>query len=98
MSNDSRELDHLVSLTRRLGNIRNELGTFYMNTAVNMSADAGDVIPEDLWKKSLESFNAGIRAFEAVEDRYCDLNWENFSSDWETDRAVLCRFSIGFLL
>ena len=70
MSSDSRQLENLVTLTRRLGNIRNELGMFYMNTAVNMSAGADDVIPDALWKKSLEAFIAGIRAFEAVTDRY----------------------------
>ena len=69
VSSDSRQLENLVTLTRRLGNIRNELGMFFMNTAVDMSAGAEDVIPDALWKKSLESFRAGIRAFEAVTDR-----------------------------
>ena len=57
-------------MTRRLGNIRNELGMLYMNTAVSTSADADVVILETFWKKSLESFSSGIRAFEAVDDRY----------------------------
>ena len=70
VSSDSRQVEHLVTVTRRLGNIRNELGMFYMNTAVNMTTAGDDVIPEALWKKSLDYFNAGIRAFEAVDDRY----------------------------
>ena len=70
VSSDSRQVEQLVIVTRRLGNIRNELGMFYMNTAVTTTTGADDVKLETLWKKSLESFSTGIRAFEAVDDRY----------------------------
>ncbi|XP_028414584.1 erythroid differentiation-related factor 1-like [Dendronephthya gigantea] len=69
VSNDSCQIERLVTVTRRLGNIRNELGMLYMNTAVDMSVGANDETPELYWKKSLDAFSAGIRAFEAVDDR-----------------------------
>jgi hypothetical protein len=41
-----------------------------MNTAAKMTNGTDDVTQEVFWKKSLKSLNAGIRAFEAVDDRY----------------------------
>ena len=70
-STDENQVDQLVELTRRLGNIRNELGVVYMNTAVEKCAGAtessNDV--QEMWKKSLDYFNGGIRAFQALDDR-----------------------------
>ena len=69
---DEQQVEQLIKLTKRLGNVRNELGLFYMNTAVEKSAGlAEDMMDEvrELWKKSLDSFSGGIRAFEALDDR-----------------------------
>ena len=64
-------MDQLVELTKRLGNVRNELGLFYMNCGVEKSRGTREIGSEvqELWNKSLEYFNRGIRAFQALDDR-----------------------------
>ena len=69
---DEQQVEQLIKLTKRLGNVRNELGLFYMNTAVEKSAGLAEDMMDEvrwLWKKSLDSFSGGIRAFEALDDR-----------------------------
>ncbi|XP_077114477.1 erythroid differentiation-related factor 1 isoform X2 [Ranitomeya variabilis] len=58
---------------KRLGNIHNEMGVFYMNQAAALqterSANRGVSIAEqDLWKKSFSNFERGITNFESIVD------------------------------
>ena len=68
VSTSSDDVEYLVSVTRKLGYVRNELGLFHMNTAVNTTVASNEI--QEILKKSLDAFTAGIRAFEAVDDRY----------------------------
>ncbi len=58
-------------MTARLGNVRNELGVFYMNAATAVAKGYGDPTNEEqqLWKKSFSYFEKGIQAFEVIDDR-----------------------------
>ena len=63
-------VDKLMSLTRRVGNVRNELGVYYMNCAI-CTMDSGDcpsAQEQELLKKSYTCFEKGIQAFQAIED------------------------------
>uniref|UniRef100_A0A3B5LPU4 Erythroid differentiation regulatory factor 1 n=1 Tax=Xiphophorus couchianus TaxID=32473 RepID=A0A3B5LPU4_9TELE len=65
--------DQLSQVLRRLGNIRNEMGVYYMNQAaanqtekrVKKSVSAAE---QDLWKKSFSFFEKGMKDFEAIRD------------------------------
>ncbi|KAM4636444.1 erythroid differentiation-related factor 1 [Discoglossus pictus] len=58
---------------KRLGNIRNEIGVFYMNRAAAIQAERSaskgvSSAEQDLWKKSFSSFESGILSFGSIED------------------------------
>lgn len=59
-------------MTARLGNVRNELGVFYMNLASSLMKSFGEPSREecDLWKKSYQYFEKGIEAFSVTIDKY----------------------------
>ncbi|XP_075699216.1 erythroid differentiation-related factor 1 isoform X2 [Rhinoderma darwinii] len=62
-----------TQVLKRLGNIRNEIGVFYMNQAAahqtERSANRGvSSTEQDLWKKSFSSFERGITSFKSIED------------------------------
>jgi len=60
----------ITDLTRRLGNIRNELGVFYMNKAASITKSFGLPTNEEIaiWKKGFTFFERAIQAFEIVND------------------------------
>ncbi|XP_067036895.1 erythroid differentiation-related factor 1-like isoform X2 [Acropora muricata] len=60
----------VVDVSKRLGNVKNELGVFYMNKAAGL-VDAGAEPSQeerDLWMKSFSHFESGIRTFDALDD------------------------------
>ncbi|XP_063818313.1 erythroid differentiation-related factor 1 [Pseudophryne corroboree] len=62
-----------TQVLKRLGNVRNEIGVFYMNQAAAMqSARSGSKsvssAEQELWKKSFSCFEKGIVNFEAIKD------------------------------
>ncbi|XP_028916371.1 erythroid differentiation-related factor 1 isoform X2 [Ornithorhynchus anatinus] len=65
--------EHHNQVLKRMGNIRNEIGVFYMNQAAALQTErvaSGSVsaAEQQLWKKSFSCFEQGIRHFEAIED------------------------------
>ncbi|CAF3327196.1 unnamed protein product [Rotaria socialis] len=65
------EKERLHLLVKRLGNVRNETGVYWMNHCAQELKDMNEEIPKDLknlFRKSFESFDAGIRAFEKIND------------------------------
>ena len=61
----------MVAVTARLGNVRNELGVFYMNAAGSVAKEYGSpsLDEQKLWRKSFQYFEKGIQAFEVIDDR-----------------------------
>ena len=61
----------VVDITRRLGNVKNELGVLYMNKAAALIDSGAEPSFEEreLWKKSFANFDRGIRTFDIIEDR-----------------------------
>ena len=61
----------MVDITRRLGNVKNELGVLYMNKAAALIDSGAEPSFEEreLWKKSFANFDRGIRTFDIIEDR-----------------------------
>ena len=65
------KINLVVDVSKRLGNVKNELGVFYMNKAAGL-VDAGAEPSQeerDLWMKSFSHFESGIRTFDALDDR-----------------------------
>lgn len=65
------KINLVVDIIRWLGNVKNELGVFYMNKVVGL-IDSGVefVLKEwDLWKKSFLNFESGICIFDVLDDR-----------------------------
>ncbi|KAJ8013964.1 hypothetical protein DPEC_G00035320 [Dallia pectoralis] len=65
--------DQLAQVLKRLGNIRNEIGVFYMNQAAAMQTEkevkkAVSVAEQEMWKKSFSCFERGMKDFEAIKD------------------------------
>uniref|UniRef100_A0AAY4DUY5 Erythroid differentiation regulatory factor 1 n=1 Tax=Denticeps clupeoides TaxID=299321 RepID=A0AAY4DUY5_9TELE len=67
--------EQLEQVLKRLGNIRNELGVFYMNQAAAMQTDReGEMkcyvtaAEQEVWKKSFSFFENGMHNFEAISD------------------------------
>lgn len=60
----------VVDIARRLGNIRNELGVFYMNKAANLAKGYGMPTEQEMniWKTGFTYFEQAIEAFEIVQD------------------------------
>ncbi|XP_029465909.1 erythroid differentiation-related factor 1 isoform X2 [Rhinatrema bivittatum] len=58
---------------KRLGNIRNEIGVFYMNQAAAVQAERRaskgvSNVEQELWKKSFSCFEKGIHSFDVISD------------------------------
>ncbi|XP_072246949.1 erythroid differentiation-related factor 1 isoform X1 [Leuresthes tenuis] len=65
--------DQLSQVLKRLGNIRNEMGVFYMNQAAAMQTEkevkkSVSAAEQELWKKSFAFFEKGMKDFEAIRD------------------------------
>ncbi|XP_043911498.1 erythroid differentiation-related factor 1 [Protopterus annectens] len=65
--------DHYMRVLKRLGNIRNEIGVFYMNKAATVQTERAvskgiSTLEKELWKKSFSYFEKGIQDFEAIGD------------------------------
>ncbi|KAI3362723.1 hypothetical protein L3Q82_001787 [Scortum barcoo] len=65
--------DQLAQVLRRLGNIRNEMGVYYMNQAAAMQTEnevkkSVSVAEQEMWKKSFAFFEKGMKDFEAIGD------------------------------
>uniref|UniRef100_A0A672S7Z0 Erythroid differentiation regulatory factor 1 n=1 Tax=Sinocyclocheilus grahami TaxID=75366 RepID=A0A672S7Z0_SINGR len=66
--------EQLGQVLKRLGNIRNEMGVFYMNQAAAMQAEKQGVrrsvcvAEQELWKKSFSCFEKGMQDFNAISD------------------------------
>ncbi|XP_006630579.2 erythroid differentiation-related factor 1 [Lepisosteus oculatus] len=68
-----RNLEQLNQVLKRLGNIRNEMGVFYMNQAAAVQTEravnrAVSAVEQELWKKSFSCFEKGMKDFEAIGD------------------------------
>ncbi|KFQ55210.1 Erythroid differentiation-related factor 1, partial [Nestor notabilis] len=62
-----------VQVLKRMGNIRNEIGVFYMNQAAavqteRMGNKTVSTTEQQLWKKSFSCFEEGIQNFESIDD------------------------------
>ncbi|XP_061915162.1 erythroid differentiation-related factor 1-like isoform X2 [Entelurus aequoreus] len=64
--------DQLAQVLKRLGNIRNEMGVYYMNQSAAMQTEkvktSVSVAEQDMWKKSFAFFEKGMKDFEAIGD------------------------------
>uniref|UniRef100_A0A8K9UEL9 Erythroid differentiation regulatory factor 1 n=1 Tax=Oncorhynchus mykiss TaxID=8022 RepID=A0A8K9UEL9_ONCMY len=65
--------EQLAQVLKRLGNIRNEIGVFYMNQAAAMQTEkevkkSVSIAEQEIWKKSFSCFEKGMKDFEAIED------------------------------
>uniref|UniRef100_A0A8C0YPB6 Erythroid differentiation regulatory factor 1 n=1 Tax=Cyprinus carpio carpio TaxID=630221 RepID=A0A8C0YPB6_CYPCA len=66
--------EQLGQVLKRLGNIRNEMGVFYMNQAAAMQVEKQGVrrsvcmAEQELWKKSFSCFEKGMQDFNAISD------------------------------
>ncbi|KAF3708128.1 Erythroid differentiation-related factor 1 [Channa argus] len=66
--------DQLAQVRKRLGNIRNEMGVYYMNQAAAMQTEnevkkSVSTAEQEMWKKSFAFFEKGMKDFEAITDR-----------------------------
>ncbi|OXB62956.1 hypothetical protein ASZ78_014968 [Callipepla squamata] len=62
-----------VQVLKRMGNIRNEMGVFYMNQAAAVQTERVvsknvSMTEQQLWKKSFSCFEKGIQYFESIDD------------------------------
>ncbi|XP_062988856.1 erythroid differentiation-related factor 1 isoform X2 [Elgaria multicarinata webbii] len=62
-----------AQVMKRMGNIQNEIGVFYMNQAAALQSERVEnkmVSPaeQQLWKKSFSFFEKGIQNFESIDD------------------------------
>uniref|UniRef100_A0A8C3AQT3 Erythroid differentiation regulatory factor 1 n=1 Tax=Cyclopterus lumpus TaxID=8103 RepID=A0A8C3AQT3_CYCLU len=65
--------DQMAQVLKRLGNIRNEMGVYYMNQAAAMQTEkevkkSVSVAEQEMWKKSFAFFEKGMKDFEAIGD------------------------------
>ncbi|XP_019715708.1 erythroid differentiation-related factor 1 isoform X2 [Hippocampus comes] len=64
--------DQLAQVLKRLGNIRNEMGVYYMNQAAAMQTEqvktSVSAAEQEMWKKSFAFFEKGMKDFEAIGD------------------------------
>ncbi|XP_048864932.1 erythroid differentiation-related factor 1 isoform X2 [Brienomyrus brachyistius] len=65
--------NQLAQILKRLGNIRNEMGVFYMNQAAAMQTEkevklSVSAAEQEMWKKSFSFFEKGLKDFEAIND------------------------------
>ncbi|XP_075613759.1 erythroid differentiation-related factor 1 isoform X1 [Balearica regulorum gibbericeps] len=69
----NRNPEQHVQVLKRMGNIRNEIGVFYMNQAAAVQTErVGNknvsTTEQQLWKKSFSCFEEGIQNFESIDD------------------------------
>ncbi|KAM7073445.1 erythroid differentiation-related factor 1 isoform 3-T3 [Molossus nigricans] len=69
----SQNPEHYVQVLKRMGNIRNEIGVFYMNQAAALQGErvvskSVSTAEQQLWKKSFSCFEKGIHNFESIDD------------------------------
>uniref|UniRef100_F7A6W7 Erythroid differentiation regulatory factor 1 n=1 Tax=Monodelphis domestica TaxID=13616 RepID=F7A6W7_MONDO len=69
----SQNPEHYVQVLKRMGNIRNEMGVFYMNQAAAIQTERAvsrsvSAAEQQLWKKSFSCFEKGIHNFESIDD------------------------------
>ncbi|XP_005402051.1 PREDICTED: erythroid differentiation-related factor 1 isoform X3 [Chinchilla lanigera] len=69
----SQNPEHYVRVLKRMGNVRNEIGVFYMNQAATLQNErlvskSVSAAEQQLWKKSFSCFEKGIHNFESIED------------------------------
>ncbi|XP_010580271.1 PREDICTED: erythroid differentiation-related factor 1 isoform X6 [Haliaeetus leucocephalus] len=62
-----------IQVLKRMGNIRNEIGVFYMNQAAAVQTERlvsknVSTTEQQLWKKSFSCFEEGIQNFESIDD------------------------------
>ncbi|XP_068545244.1 erythroid differentiation-related factor 1 isoform X3 [Anas acuta] len=62
-----------IQVLKRMGNIRNEIGVFYMNQAAAVQTERVvsknvSMTEQQLWKKSFSCFEKGIQNFESIDD------------------------------
>ncbi|XP_053244884.1 erythroid differentiation-related factor 1 isoform X4 [Podarcis raffonei] len=65
--------EQYTQVLKRMGNIRNEIGVFYMNQAAALQSERGEnktvsAAEQQLWKKSFSCFEKGIQNFESIDD------------------------------
>ncbi|XP_045147320.1 erythroid differentiation-related factor 1 [Echinops telfairi] len=65
--------EHCVQVLKRMGNVRNEIGVFYMNQAAALQSErvvskSVSAAEQQLWKKSFSCFEKGIHNFESIDD------------------------------
>ncbi|KAM9808634.1 erythroid differentiation-related factor 1 [Syngnathus typhle] len=64
--------EQLAQVLKRLGNIRNEMGVYYMNQAAALQSEqvktSVSAAEQELWKKSFAFFEKGMEDFEAIGD------------------------------
>ncbi|XP_066476650.1 erythroid differentiation-related factor 1 isoform X3 [Tiliqua scincoides] len=65
--------EQYTQVMKRMGNIRNEIGVFYMNQAAALQSERVEnkmvsTAEQQLWKKSFSFFEKGIQNFESIED------------------------------
>ncbi|XP_017656816.1 erythroid differentiation-related factor 1 isoform X2 [Nannospalax galili] len=69
----SQNPEHYVQVLKRMGNVRNEIGVFYMNQAAALQGERAvsksvSAAEQQLWKKSFSCFEKGIHNFESIDD------------------------------
>ncbi|KFO38264.1 Erythroid differentiation-related factor 1 [Fukomys damarensis] len=69
----SQNPEHYVRVLKRMGNVRNEIGVFYMNQAAALQSErlvskSVSAAEQQLWKKSFSCFEKGIHNFESIDD------------------------------
>ncbi|XP_066210931.1 erythroid differentiation-related factor 1 isoform X2 [Saccopteryx leptura] len=69
----SQNTEHYVQVLKRMGNVRNEIGVFYMNQAAALQSERlvsknVSAAEQQLWKKSFACFEKGIHNFESIGD------------------------------
>ncbi|XP_030058807.1 erythroid differentiation-related factor 1 [Microcaecilia unicolor] len=69
---DNQNPEQHKQVLKRLGNIRNEIGVYYMNQAAAIQAERAtkgvSSMEQELWKKSFSCFEKGIQNFDAIDD------------------------------
>lgn len=65
--------DQLNHVLKRLGNIHNEMGVYYMNQSAAMQTEkeakpSVSAAEQEMWKKSFGFFEKGLKNFEAIAD------------------------------
>ncbi|XP_048361736.1 erythroid differentiation-related factor 1 isoform X2 [Sphaerodactylus townsendi] len=65
--------EQYIQVMKRTGNVRNEIGVFYMNQAAVLQTERVESrtvssAEQQLWKKSFSCFEKGIQNFESIDD------------------------------